>query len=84
MFAASLIAEFVLIGTGFEAVAILVGAALLLIYFVNRQKDRRKTYSTKRAIYSQNLVGLLIAACFTGSPGFDSTSFMYSVNVTKR
>jgi hypothetical protein len=42
MFAASLIAEDVLIGTGFGVVAILVGAALLLIYFVNRQKDGRK------------------------------------------
>jgi hypothetical protein len=42
MFAASLIAEDILIGTGFGVAAILVGAALLFIYFVNRQKDRRK------------------------------------------
>ena len=41
MFAVSLIAEDILIGTGFGVAAILVGVALLFIYFVNRQKDRR-------------------------------------------
>ena len=36
------------------------------------------------SVYTQNLAGLITAACFTGSPVFDPTSFMYSVSVTKR
>jgi uncharacterized membrane protein HdeD (DUF308 family) len=41
IFAVLLILEEALIGTGFGAASLLVGAALLIVYLVNRRKNRK-------------------------------------------